>query len=293
MPGKKVKASRGGERAEVFRAETERLARTSSVEAFLVELGEILDGIVPGGVGDTLVQICERAQDSETSAGVLHDLKQPAQTLAIALERLSDAVEPMRVAAQTEQWDLLASHVPKILEAFELAQPSGEAIVDLLHEAELSWRPRIADTPIAYLPEVIEKASADARRRARSSSMVTVQQIPRVYAVTTPGKLSRIVRNLLDNALEAIVGARAPRITVSAWRSDDDVFVQVEDTGCGIAAGEERRILEPLYTTKVHGDGMGLPVVVRLLRQARGRVEVFRRDPGLAVVVSLPAAHVG
>jgi signal transduction histidine kinase len=50
--------------------------------------------------------------------------------------------------------------------------------------------------------------------------------------------------------------------------------LEIEDTGCGIPEAVQEQILEPFYTTKRDGTGLGLATVQRLVEQQGGSIQV-------------------
>jgi signal transduction histidine kinase len=70
------------------------------------------------------------------------------------------------------------------------------------------------------------------------------------------GQLNQVFMNLIVNASHAIADKGV--ITLSSGAVGDWVWVQVDDTGCGMSEDVQRRIFEPFYTTKDVGKGTGL-----------------------------------
>jgi signal transduction histidine kinase len=81
--------------------------------------------------------------------------------------------------------------------------------------------------------------------------------------------------NLLVNATHAI--EQFGRITLRSGHENDWVWLEVEDTGQGIAAHLLNRIYEPFFTTKPvgKGTGLGLSLSYNIVRKHNGRIEVF------------------
>lgn len=103
-----------------------------------------------------------------------------------------------------------------------------------------------------------------------------------------PSQLNRVLINLMSNASEAMVGkgdevAKAhsgqPRIIISTAFTSRGVEIAVADNGPGIPDSIAEKILEPLFTTKSFGTGLGLPAVVKIMEQHGGGLEVESR-PG-------------
>jgi two-component system sensor histidine kinase HydH len=74
-------------------------------------------------------------------------------------------------------------------------------------------------------------------------------------------------------------------------RRGSDVVVDVRDHGPGLAPGDEERIFEPFYTTRVRGTGLGLAVARRAVEQHGGTLRAWTHDGGGALFrVTLPGA---
>jgi signal transduction histidine kinase len=98
-------------------------------------------------------------------------------------------------------------------------------------------------------------------------------------------QLQQVMLNLLLNAMEATSARRGEgtvlvRTTLDAPSS---IRVSVVDSGSGFAAGEERMLFEPFYTTKNSGMGMGLAIARSIVESHGGAIMAAHRDTGGAV----------
>jgi two-component system sensor kinase FixL len=71
-------------------------------------------------------------------------------------------------------------------------------------------------------------------------------------------QLTIVFRNLLANARDAMPDGG--EITIRAVNKDDRVLVSIQDRGAGIPQEDLPRIMEPLFSTKARGMGLGLAI---------------------------------
>jgi len=91
-----------------------------------------------------------------------------------------------------------------------------------------------------------------------------------------PSQLNQVFLNILLNAAHAIDGDARGRIAVRTGRTGDEVWVEVADSGCGIAPEVLPHIFDPFFTTKPVGvgTGLGLSISYGIVRDHGGRIEV-------------------
>lgn len=93
------------------------------------------------------------------------------------------------------------------------------------------------------------------------------------------GKLGQVFLNLLINASQAIKDRGI--ITVRSGQESNCVWVEVEDTGCGIPQEHLKSIFDPFFTTKEVGKGTGLGLhLAHTIVEAHGGRIVVRSDVG-------------
>lgn len=106
-------------------------------------------------------------------------------------------------------------------------------------------------------------------------------------------QLRQVCFNLILNAIQAMPGGGELIIRVS-YVSDSnterDVYVEIEDTGCGIPDEEMGRIFTPFFTTKEGGTGLGLCVVYKIIQAHQGNIQIKSSNQnGTIVSVQFPA----
>jgi signal transduction histidine kinase len=105
--------------------------------------------------------------------------------------------------------------------------------------------------------------------------------------------LAQLLTNLIENGLKYVPGGG--RIEVLVQRLADRARLVVADNGPGIAAEDRVRALQPFVRFghgKQDGSGLGLSLVAAIARLHRGRLMLENNEPGLRVVIELPALEV-
>jgi signal transduction histidine kinase len=85
-------------------------------------------------------------------------------------------------------------------------------------------------------------------------------------------RLRAVVLNLVRNALLAM--PEGGTLTVRTRIADRILVVEVVDTGVGIAPEDQRRVFEPLYSTRERGTGLGLAIARRIAEEHGGAIEL-------------------
>ncbi len=107
-------------------------------------------------------------------------------------------------------------------------------------------------------------------------------------------QLTQVFTNLIVNAEQALRDAPEPRrlrITTRVSHAGDELLVKFKDNGPGVPEALQRRIFDPVYTTKEVGAGTGIRLSIchRVLEDHGGRVKVETTPGGGATfVVRLP-----
>ncbi|MBI9106540.1 MAG: transporter substrate-binding domain-containing protein [Spirochaetales bacterium] len=100
------------------------------------------------------------------------------------------------------------------------------------------------------------------------------------------GKLHQVFLNILNNACQAI--ENEGKITIVVGKSEAQTEITIADNGCGIAPEELSKIVEPFYTTRAPGDGigLGLSICYNIIQEHNGRLEIAS-EPGMGTTVSI------
>jgi len=103
-----------------------------------------------------------------------------------------------------------------------------------------------------------------------------------------PTQLRQVLRNLLDNALQAV--GKSGEVSLRAASQGDRVEVVVADSGPGVEATIRKRLFEPLISAKSGGIGLGLALVKRFVERHGGTIAYAPQaeQSGARFVIQLP-----
>ena len=113
---------------------------------------------------------------------------------------------------------------------------------------------------------------------------------PRITA--DPDQLQQVFINLIMNALQAMPDGGVLKLRTFA--ENQDLKIEVQDTGCGIPPENMGRIFTPFFSTKqeIKGVGLGLAVSYGIIQRHRGRIEVkSKTNEGTTFTICLPLAQ--
>lgn len=290
------------------RLAADELARLSSTNRELKALNEQLEQ-----ARAQLLQSEKMAAIGQLAAGVAHEINNPLSfvnanfvVLGEYLSALLQLVDAYRLAAEcgpADQPALLAAH--QLADELDLAYLQGDALpilgesqgglqrvkrivrdlLDFSHVDEGTWQS-------ADLHQCIEGTLGIIWNELKDK-VTLIREYGELPPITCrPAQLSQVFMNLLINAAQSI--AEQGTITLRSGGDNDSVWVEVIDTGSGIAPEVLPHIFEPFFTTKPVGSGTGLGMAVSygIVQKHNGQIEV-RSEAGRGTTfrVSLPVCQ--
>lgn len=226
----------------------------------------------------------------ELVANVSHDLRTPLASMQGYIETLLLKQSQLSPDEQRRYLEIAKNHSERlgrlVAKLFELAKlDSGEVQV---HNEPF---------PIAELiQDVTQEFELTAEKRG--IAIETDLQNTGLFVSADIGLIERVLENLLDNALSYTPEGGSVRLTLSA--TDDQVRIQVSDTGCGIPPEETARIFDRFYRVEksrppnAQGAGLGLAIAKRILELHGSPITVDSAlNAGTTFAFALPACTPG
>lgn len=274
------------------------LERDGKLRQFHISLSPMHDtkGQVTGlvGVGRDVTEqrkmqgqllLSERMASMGTlAAGVAHEINNP---LASVLTNIEDALRNLSsrdelIAGALEQVPHLGPRLADVRDALAEAREAAERVRTIVRDLKVFSRSDEVTLGPVDVQRVLESslrlAWNEIRHRARLCK--DFEQLPPVHA--NEARLGQLFLNLLINAAQAIPEGKADKnsITLRTRALDDQVLVEIQDTGCGVPEEIRASIFEPFFTTKPmgQGTGLGLTICQRIVAELKGQLSFSCAD---------------
>ncbi len=216
------------------------------------------------------------AQVGRVASWMAHEVKNPLATIQMYAQLAGKNIDPEHqdvVQVIREQVVLAQSRISDMLRSLTLQteEPRKLAVTDLA----------------SVLSTYLEK---DARGLPHVTFSTEVASGAHHVPLSASDALS-IVSNLITNAAEALDEPGIVRVELAS--ADGRTTFLVRDAGPGFPDEDLHRLLQPFFTTKKRGTGLGLWVVRRIAQSVGGTLELSNTDDGGAcVTVELPSLAV-
>lgn len=226
---------------------------------------------------EQLVSSEAKATLSTLIASVSHELSTPIGNGVMMASSMADQVTAFarNVAAGTLKRSDLDQFVANQAEASAMVLRNLQRATDMLG----NFRQVAADQASEQCREfdlatvVAEVISTLTPTLRRHTHRVVVDIPGGIVMHAQPGPLGQVVINLINNAyLHAFEGRTEGQLTIRAERRGEQVLIQVDDNGVGIAQENLERLFEPFFSTKIGkgGTGLGMAIVKNLVEKNLG-----------------------
>jgi len=211
------------------------------------------------------------------AAGVAHEIRNPLNTISIAVQRLATEFTPTRdpdqylgftqkIRSETKRLNDIISRFLSLARDRQTQPASSglsEAVRDAMTLIEVEATQLGIEVRLDIDDDVIVHADAD--------------------------ELREVILNLYNNAKEAFRG-KGGRIVLTGTRVGDTVELRFADNGPGISETLRSQVFAPYFTTKEAGTGLGLATVHRIVSNVGGEIRVEETSGGGATfVITIPS----
>ncbi|MAT94997.1 MAG: histidine kinase [Halioglobus sp.] len=220
------------------------------------------------------------------AAGVAHEIGNPVTGIACLAQNLEYETDPDEIRHMAQDILNQTSRVTRIV----------ESLMNFSHTGAGAGEVELAPANVAdCVDEAVHLLTLDREAKPVRFSNQCDREL---LVLADTQRLLQVFINLLGNARDACAEDGEVRINARAW--DQEVQIDVEDTGCGIPPELQSQVFEPFFTTKDPGagTGLGLALVYSIMEDMQGKVQLTSPvsdgpHPGTRVSLHLPRTSYG
>lgn len=212
----------------------------------------------------------------QLAAGIAHEIRNPLTAVKGFIQLLKSGM-----ADKQQYYDIISSEVSRI------EQILGEMLM-LAKPQAVQFMPVDIRLLLAHVTTLIE---SQAVMNSIEIDKECEQNLPLIDG--DENQLKQVFINLMKNAVEAMPSGG--KLTVRANKKGEDrIIVCVIDQGTGIPADQLERIGHPFFTTKEHGNGLGMMVSFQIVESHGGQVSISSEiGQGTTIDIVLPVTANG
>jgi signal transduction histidine kinase len=264
---------------QLIRIESERKARAALDKAYN-ELSEYDKRLRENQ--EQLIQAEKLTSMGQMAASIAHEVNNPLAGVLVYTQLLAKKINSDRFSKEGALESLAK------MEA-ELTR-STRLIRNLLDFARQS-PPALRDVQVNdVLEQALDLAAFSAEPKGIEIEKHLSPSLPLVTADFD--QLQQVSINLITNALQAM--PEGGKLTLRTSADDNQIKIEVQDTGQGISKENMHKLFTPFFTTKEKGKGVGLGLAVAygIIQRHKGRLEVQSKEgEGTTFTIYLPRGH--
>ncbi|HEX2885630.1 sensor histidine kinase [Vineibacter terrae] len=232
----------------------------------------------------TLAHITRVTTLGELSGAIAHEINQPLTAI------LANAQAARRMLGfQSPPLDEISEALDDIITEDNRAGDVIRRLRTMLKKGEPRSEPILLNDLVRSVLRLLRSELIDRRVNVE---LDLADDLPVVAADQV--QMQQVLTNLVMNAMDAVTspGAARRRITIAtAAPRPGYVETVVADCGPGLAADQQARLLEPFFTTKEHGLGLGLAICKSIVNAHGGALSIVNAaDRGVRASFTLPVA---
>ncbi len=212
-------------------------------------------------------------------AGLAHEIRNPLNAIAMAIQRLQREFVP-REKARVEEYGRFMG----------VMREEINRLNQIVDQFVLFSRPyKLTLTPIS-LAEILDNISVLFGEEFKARSIVMHNEVdPKLPSLgMDKGKITQALINIVTNGVHAMESGGNLKVKAEIARKDW-VRVTVSDTGKGIPKEKIEKVFDYSYTTREKGLGLGLPIARKIIEEHGGSINIESRvEEGTTVSILLP-----
>ena len=224
---------------------------------------------------EQLVQAAKLAAIGELASNIAHEINNPLTSILGYSELIKEEVD-----------------INNIMRDIEVIEKESLRARDIVHQLLEFSRKRPLEIKEIQINDIMSEVLALAAVPLKDSNIKLSKfygDIPLIEG--DANQLKQVFLNVINNAIFAMQGGGSLGVTTTMM-ANDNVHIEIHDTGKGIPKEILQRIFEPFFTTKQEkGTGLGLSVSYKIIQSHNGRIDVESEEGrGTKFTIVLPVS---
>ncbi len=140
---------------------------------------------------------------------------------------------------------------------------------------------------VKIIEEILEEFSKELEEK--SIEIETDFQDSSLIIYIDKEHLKIVLRNIIKNSIEAMEKTDKKLLRISIKKTENDLLIQISDTGRGIPKEIIKKIFDPFFTSKIYGPGLGLTIALTIVQYYRGFISVESEiGKGSSFIIRIP-----
>jgi len=230
-----------------------------------------------------LLQSERLATIGEMSAKVAHEIRNPLSSISLNTELLYDEISNDNGERKSDAENLIQS----ILNEVDTLTAISDEYLQFARFPKLETRPASINEVLIELTKFFNKEIV---QRCISLKENYASDLPQILLDTK--QIKQAFLNILKNSFESM--PEGGELSITTRLKDENVEVNITDTGSGINRSDIRRVFDPFYSTKVKGTGLGLALTMKTVEGHGGDINCESTiAKGTTMTISFPVEGCG
>lgn len=204
---------------------------------------------------------------------VVHDFKTPMTVISGYAQLMVD----------TEDHSQRAEYAEEIIRQFEMVSSMQREVLEFARGERILFVRRI------NLGRFFDELTRQIQRELDGTEIELRVEVDRkAIARFDEGRMTRVLHNLVRNAIEAMAG-QSGTLSIRGRRESEALVFEVADTGPGIPKQIEQTLFQSFVTAnKAGGTGLGLAIVKKTIDEHAGSIDVHSSETGATFCIRIP-----
>ena len=232
------------------------------------------------------------------TAGVAHEIKNPLAAISLHIQLMQRLLRqaPPCEASPTAKGTLQSPLNSQLQEYCAIVHEEIERLNTFVTDFLLTVRPMELELRSENIHQIIltcvELLEPELKNKNIQLKLDLSENLPNV--ALDASMFHRLLLNIVQNAIQAIEEKAEQllytgRLQLASYQKDEKIYLEIADNGCGMSEATRKKILEPFFTTRTKGSGLGMTMVLRILQTHNGDLQIqSEKGKGTLLRIILP-----